>query len=171
MPGVRSKRGPVQAALVGSMGIRPHKNATCARNRPTASLKGKPCCGTPTGRADEDDGSLSRLGAWTGRGLSKTAHSDPFASAVVVRLRPYQRGNRSPMKREERERDRHIDLSNAAFSRAAICSTLVTVPATISSSQHRPRAIDATSVARVSARTGVSWSPENSPQSAGVSAV
>src|ERR1700757_5337690 len=38
--------------------------------------------------------------------------------------------------------------------RAAICSTLVTVPATISSSQRRPRAIDATSVARVSARMG-----------------
>ena len=38
-------------------------------------------------------------------------------------------------------------------SRAAICST-VTVPATISSSQRRPRAIDATSVARVSARIG-----------------
>src|SRR6267143_6067703 len=40
------------------------------------------------------------------------------------------------------------------LSRAAICSTLVTVPATISSSQRRPRAIDATSVARVSARMG-----------------
>src|SRR6266566_771851 len=40
------------------------------------------------------------------------------------------------------------------FSRAAICSTLVTVPATISSSQRRPRAIAATSVARVSARMG-----------------
>ena len=38
-------------------------------------------------------------------------------------------------------------------SRAAICSTL-TLPATISSSQRRPRAIDATSVARVSARIG-----------------
>src|SRR5258707_13435583 len=37
------------------------------------------------------------------------------------------------------------------LSRAAICSTLVTVPATISSSQRRPRAIDATSVARGSA--------------------
>jgi hypothetical protein len=40
------------------------------------------------------------------------------------------------------------------LSRAAICSTLVTVLATISSSQRRPRAIDATSVARVSARMG-----------------
>ena len=40
------------------------------------------------------------------------------------------------------------------LSRAAICSTLVTVPATISSSQRRPRAIDAMSVARVSARMG-----------------
>ena len=40
------------------------------------------------------------------------------------------------------------------LSRAAICSTLVTVPATISSSRRRPRAIDATSVARVSARIG-----------------
>ena len=40
------------------------------------------------------------------------------------------------------------------LSRAAICSTLVTVPATISSSQRRPRAIAATSVARVSARMG-----------------
>ena len=40
------------------------------------------------------------------------------------------------------------------FSRAAICSTLVTVPVTISSSQRRPRAIASTSVARVSARTG-----------------
>jgi hypothetical protein len=59
------------AALVGSMGIRPHENLTCTPNRPT----GKPCCGTPTGRADEDDGSLSTLGAWTGRGLSKTAHA------------------------------------------------------------------------------------------------
>jgi hypothetical protein len=38
--------------------------------------------------------------------------------------------------------------------RAAICSALVTVPATISSSQCRPRAIDATSVARVSASNG-----------------
>jgi hypothetical protein len=62
------------AALVGSMGIRPHKNPTCARDQPTVSLKGKPCCGTPTGRADEDDGSLSRVGAWTERGLSKIAH-------------------------------------------------------------------------------------------------
>ena len=42
--------------------------------------------------------------------------------------------------REERERDRHIDLSNA--------------PATISASQCRPRAIAAMSVARVSARIG-----------------
>jgi hypothetical protein len=67
------------AALVGSMGTRPHKNPTCARNRPTAS-----CCGTPTGRADEDDGSLSRLGAWTGRGLSKTAHSCPFRVAATA---------------------------------------------------------------------------------------
>ena len=41
--------------------------------------------------------------------------------------------------------------------RIAIRST-VTVPATISSSQRRPRAIDATSVARVSARIGrASW--------------
>ena len=40
------------------------------------------------------------------------------------------------------------------FSRAAICSTPVTVPAMISSSQRRPRAIEATSVTRVSARIG-----------------
>ena len=40
------------------------------------------------------------------------------------------------------------------LSRAAICSTVVTVPETISSSQRRPRAIDARSVARVSARMG-----------------
>ena len=40
------------------------------------------------------------------------------------------------------------------FSRAAICSTPVTVPAMISSSQRQPRAIEATSVARVSARMG-----------------
>ena len=40
------------------------------------------------------------------------------------------------------------------LSRAAICSTPVTVPATISSSQLPPRAIAATSVARVSARIG-----------------
>ena len=40
------------------------------------------------------------------------------------------------------------------FSRAAICSTLVTVPAMISSSQRRPRAMEATSVTRVSARIG-----------------
>jgi hypothetical protein len=40
------------------------------------------------------------------------------------------------------------------FSRVAICSSLMTVPATISSSQRRPRAIAATSVARVSARIG-----------------
>jgi hypothetical protein len=40
------------------------------------------------------------------------------------------------------------------LSRAAICSTLVTVPVMICSSQRRPRAMDATSVARVSARIG-----------------
>jgi len=40
------------------------------------------------------------------------------------------------------------------LSRAAICSTVVTVPVTISSSQRRPRAIDAMSVVRVSARMG-----------------
>ena len=40
------------------------------------------------------------------------------------------------------------------WSRAAICSTVVTVPATISASQRRPRAIAAMSVARVSARIG-----------------
>ena len=37
------------------------------------------------------------------------------------------------------------------FSRAAICSTPVTAPARISSSHRRPRAIEATSLARVSA--------------------
>jgi hypothetical protein len=39
------------------------------------------------------------------------------------------------------------------LSRAAICSTVATVPAT-SSSQSRPRAVAAMSVARVSARMG-----------------
>lgn len=32
----------------------------------------------------EADGSLSRLGAWTGRDLSKTAHSCPFRVAATA---------------------------------------------------------------------------------------
>ena len=55
------------------------------------------------------------------------------------------------------------------FSCAAICSTLVTVPAKISSS--RPTTRDRCDERGAGlARTDVSWSPENSPQSAGVSA-
>ena len=48
-------------------------------------------------------------------------------------------------------KSRHRPVECSHCSRAAICSTL-TAPATISSSQRRPRAIDATSVARVSQR-------------------
>ena len=55
---------------------------------------------------------------------------------------------------KERERDGHIDLTHATFFSIAICSTLVTEPETISSSQRRPRAIALTRRARRSIRVG-----------------
>jgi hypothetical protein len=44
-------------------------------------------------------------------------------------------------RREERERNRHIDLTRTAFFLYAICSAPITEPDTISSSQRQPRAI------------------------------
>src|SRR5207245_9974429 len=54
-----------------------------------------------------------------------------------------------------------LTLRTAQFSRVAICSTSVSLPAAISSSQRRPRAIDATSLARVSISTCMLSFPEN----------
>jgi hypothetical protein len=83
-------------------------------------------------------------------GVAQTRDADP------ARQSPFD-GSLHQFGREERERDRHIDLSNAAFfTRCNLLDTVV-VPATSSASQRRPRAIDATSVARVSARIG-RWS-------------
>ncbi len=57
--------------------------------------------------------------------------------------------------RKEGERDRHVDLADAAASRASRCFRRSPLASAISSlSQRRPRAIDATKVARVSDRIG-----------------
>ena len=57
-------------------------------------------------------------------------------------------------RRQERERDDHVDLPRVHCSRSAICSTDGAEPVTISLSHRRPCAIAATSLARVSARIG-----------------
>jgi hypothetical protein len=89
-----------------------------------------------------------------GRGIAQAAHADAARQSSL-------NGSLHEFRREERERDRHIDLRMLHLSRAAICSTLVTVPATISSSQRRPRAMDETSVTRVSARIGRGSCPDS----------
>jgi hypothetical protein len=48
-------------------------------------------------------------------------------------------GSPHEFRREERERDRHIDLSNAALVACSNLLDILTVPATISSSQSHPR--------------------------------
>src|SRR2546430_9242447 len=85
---------------------------------------------------------------------------DHSAGASRRRVTPMPRGSRPSMAALTSSGARNsseiviLTCRMLHFSRAAICSTLVMVPATISSSQRRPRAIDATSVARVSARMG-----------------
>jgi hypothetical protein len=56
--------------------------------------------------------------------------------------------------REERKRDRHIDLADAALLAFGNSFGVAVTLVASSSSQRRPRAIDATNVARVSDRIG-----------------
>src|SRR5207237_9126989 len=85
---------------------------------------------------------------------------DHSAGASRRRVTPMPRGRRPSTAAFTRSGARNaseiviLTCRMLHLSRAAICSTPVTVPATLSSSQRRPRAIDATSVARVSARIG-----------------
>src|SRR5947208_3556985 len=85
---------------------------------------------------------------------------DHSAGASRRRVTPMPRGSRPSTAAFTRSGARNaseiviLTCRMLHLSRAAICSTPVTVPATISSSRRRPRAIDATSVARVSARIG-----------------
>ena len=68
--------------------------------------------------------------------------------------KPSLDGSLHEVGREEGERDRHVDLATLHCSRFAMLSAVAVASAMSSSSQRRPRAIDATRVARVSDRIG-----------------
>src|SRR6266478_5777936 len=86
--------------------------------------------------------------------------SAPFRGSVAESLDTKAAGQTTfdrgfdEVRREERERDRHIDLTHLHFWRVAICSMLVAEPEMISSSHRRPRAIALIRRARRSMRVG-----------------
>ena len=61
------------------------------------------------------------------------------------------------IRRNERHRDRHVDITNAALVVCAICSIPAAAPVTNSSSQARPRAIDLIRPALRSGLIGRVW--------------
>ena len=82
-----------------------------------------------------------------GRGIAETSNSNPARQTTFD-------GGSDQIGCEKGERDRHIDLADAAFFARSDLLDIGDVAAAISSSQRRPRAIDAISLARVSARIG-----------------
>jgi hypothetical protein len=80
------------------------------------------------------------------RGIEQAGDADPVRQSTFDRS--FDEG-----RREEGQRDRHIDVARAAGLRAAI-SSIVAVAASISDSHWRSRAIAVTSLARVSERIG-----------------
>jgi hypothetical protein len=64
-----------------------------------------------------------------GRDIAETGNSNPARQATFD-------GHFDQIGCQKGERDRHVDIADVHFSRAAICSTSVTVPATF----HRARA-------------------------------
>ena len=85
-----------------------------------------------------------------GRQIGEAGYPHP------VRKPPLYSGS-DQIRREERKRDRHIDLADAAAPLFAMLSVLAVESPISSSSQRRPRAIEAISVARFSERIGRSF--------------
>jgi len=142
------------------------REAKAARRRPLARLVSWERCELASfrrpvsGLCKPVPGAGWSCNAWDQTDSPSIAYwRDHSAGASRRRVTPIPRGNRPSMapctSLGARNASDIVILTwrRLHCSRAAICST-VSVPATISSSQRRPRAIDATSVARVSARIG-----------------